>query len=214
MPPIPVTRRMAGLRLVRVVDGAAPNEPGISCAVERPQSSRTDPPVVDAPARSSMGWVRQRRSGQHSGTWIIITACAVGPDEAVNGPAWQGQAHRVEGGGGAEAARQLRHADDRFTHARAAPTSPFVVHVGDLDADSVRVAEVDLLTTLQCRLCLGYRGLERSERVLRVVIVNAEAEVVKPSAVSGFEAVKPEEAALQTELTEVLVFRPNWQARA
>src|SRR5881409_3354449 len=39
-------------------------------------------------------------------------------DEAVDRPAREGHAHRVEGRRGTEAARQLRHADDRLTHPR------------------------------------------------------------------------------------------------
>src|SRR5438093_7843684 len=45
-------------------------------------------------------------------------ARAVCADEAVDRPAWQGQAHRGQGRLGPEAARQLRHVDDRFTHTR------------------------------------------------------------------------------------------------
>src|SRR5207248_8375540 len=37
-------------------------------------------------------------------------------DEAVDRPAREGQAHRVQGRRGTEATRQLRDADDRFTH--------------------------------------------------------------------------------------------------
>src|SRR6266513_1910466 len=40
-------------------------------------------------------------------------------EDAVDSSAWHGQAHRGQGRRGAEAACQLRHADDRFTHPRA-----------------------------------------------------------------------------------------------
>src|SRR5207253_7042531 len=46
-------------------------------------------------------------------------ARAVGAHQAVHRSARQGQAHRGQGRLGTEAARQFRHADDRFTHPRA-----------------------------------------------------------------------------------------------
>ena len=45
-------------------------------------------------------------------------ARAVRADEAVDRPAGHGHAHRGQGRLGTEAARQLRHVDDRFTHPR------------------------------------------------------------------------------------------------
>src|SRR5947208_2905625 len=76
-------------------------------------------------------------STSNSGRWasaMSSPARAVGADEAVDGAAWQGHAHRVQGGGGPEAARQLRHVNDGFTHPRMhsliygaasfSPTSP------------------------------------------------------------------------------------------
>src|SRR3990172_6335362 len=45
-------------------------------------------------------------------------ARAVCADEAVDRPAWQGQAHRGQSRRRTKAARQLRYVDDRFTHAR------------------------------------------------------------------------------------------------
>src|SRR5713101_3703413 len=47
---------------------------------------------------------------------LARTVCA---DEAVDSSAWHGQGYRGQGRRGAEAACQLRHADDRFTHPRA-----------------------------------------------------------------------------------------------
>src|SRR5438477_9601519 len=41
---------------------------------------------------------------------------AVCADEAIDRPAREGEAHRVQGRRGTEATRQLRDADDRFTH--------------------------------------------------------------------------------------------------
>src|SRR6266545_2523121 len=106
----------------------------------------------------------------------------------------------------------VRPASHRCSGTRVA-SSALVLHVGELNASPIRVAQIDLVAKLKARLSLGHGGLERSQSAWCVEIVNAEAEVIVPGMLTGFEGVKSEEAVLQAELTEVLVFGMNGQAR-
>ena len=65
-----------------------------------------------------------------------------------------------------------------------------------MNPHAIGVAHVDLVSGLQGWPRLGDSHLKRRESALRVVVLNAKAEVVEPRALSRFEGVNPQETAL------------------
>src|SRR5690348_10903483 len=92
------------------------------------------------------------------------------------------------------------------------PASPFVTNVRELNAHAIRVLDVNLIVALQSDLCLGHGFLQRVQRRLRVVLLDAETEVIETWLLTRIGLVDAQEAVLQPEFAEVLVLSPDRQA--
>src|SRR5512138_1005669 len=94
---------------------------------------------------------------------------------------------------------------------RLRPASPFVTNVRELNPYVIRVLDVHLILAFQRSLCLGHGFLECVQRRLRVVLLDAEAEVTESWLRTRIRLVDAQEATFQPEFAEVLVLSPDWQ---
>jgi len=90
--------------------------------------------------------------------------------------------------------------------------SALVVHVGKLDADAVRIANIDLVALFERGMSVGNGALKVGENALGVIVVDAKTEVIETRPLSGIGRVHAEKTIREPKFTEIFSLISNWKS--